>query len=92
MHMDMIPRFLSVAVVLGALAILTAWLRRPHLLTGVRRSRPKQVETMERLTLAPNLSIQVIRVGDSQIVLAVHPSGVTVLDRIAAPNEEVIRT
>lgn len=90
--MDIIPRFLSAAMVLSALAVLTWWLRRPHLLPGGRRSQLKQVETRERLTLAPNVSIQVIRVGDHQLVLAVHPAGITVLDRIPAANQGVLRS
>ncbi len=74
----------SLAVVLVFALLWTAlWFLRRKGKTGWagRRTRPgpAPMETRGKLALTPRHSIHLVRVGDRNLILALHPDGVTFL-------------
>jgi flagellar biogenesis protein FliO len=74
---------LGVAAVLGLLAATLWWLRRWQPGRGLGNSRrgPRRIERIERITLTPQHSLELVRFDGAAILLALSPSGVTVLER-----------
>ncbi len=74
---DSIP---AVIGVLGALAAALWWLRKkgiarfPH-----PRGTPRRLESIERLALAPQHALHLVRLDDRIILVAQSPSGVSLL-------------
>lgn len=77
--MEVIRQSLAIAFVFALLA-LALWLLRKR--TGMPFSRSSATGSMEsrgRIVLTAQHSLHLIRIGERDLVLAVHPSGITVL-------------
>jgi flagellar biogenesis protein FliO len=85
--MDVYFQLLSVCAV-GAVAALAWWLRRGGPLSYKRDRPARWVEVVERVHLTPQHSIHVVRVGECHVVLAVHGSAVTVIERLSASSAQ----
>jgi flagellar biogenesis protein FliO len=79
----------SLAIVFVFTLLWTAlWLLRKRGWTGVRRSNllSSRLESRGKLVLSARHSIHLVRVGDRNLILALHPEGVTFLGD-AAPAD-----
>ena len=88
--MDIVRQSLAITFVF-VLLWAALWLLRKkgtvHINTGRARARGKLLESRERLALTAQHSIHLIRIGDREVAVAVHPGGVTMLCD-AAPRPE----
>jgi flagellar biogenesis protein FliO len=68
------------------------WLLRKRGWTGVRQSNPpsNRLESRGKLVLSARHSIHLVQVGDRNLILALHPEGVTFLGD-AAPADSCER-
>jgi flagellar biosynthetic protein FliO len=91
--MEAIQQFSAVAGVLLLLLATLWWLRRRGL-AGIRLgSRPvgRKLECVERLSLGPQQSLHLIRLGDQALLLASSPAGCSLLTTVAYSDVEVVR-
>jgi len=86
--MDVIQQSAAVAAVLGLLGATLWWLRRrgyaawaPGKKTGGRR-----LEALERLPLGPQHTLHLVRVGETELLLASSPAGCALVRSF--PKEE----
>lgn len=89
--MESIQQALAVLAVLGLLAGTLWWLKRKGLAAvalGRRGGAGRRLELMERLPLTPHHSLHLVRIGERAILIAVSPSGCSVID---APAETALR-
>lgn len=97
--MELLRPILSMALVFALLGAALWLLRRNGLgAAGGRRRRrnPGRLEPIDRLALSPQHTLHLIRVDDRAVLIAAHPGGCTVLDRLSgesarasAPPEEI---
>jgi flagellar biosynthetic protein FliO len=92
----MVQQVLAVFLVLALLAA-TLWLLRSrglaHYRGPARRKSAKHLEAIARLPLAPQHSVHLVRVADHAILLALSPSGCTMIERLAwSPSAETVIT
>jgi len=79
--MDIIRQSLAITIVLGLLWA-ALWLLRKRGALGIvprKASDTGALESRGRLALSQQHSIHVVRVRERELVLALHPSGVTLL-------------
>ena len=75
--MEVFQQAVAVATVLGLLAATLWWLRR-HGLAGVvpgRKPGGRRLEALERLTLGPQHTLHLVRLGETALLLATSPTG-----------------
>ena len=87
----MFQQVLAVFLVLALLGGVLWFLRSrglAHYSVRGRRKPPQCLETLARLPLTAQHSVHLIRVSDHAIVLAVSPSGCTLVERVAWPAAE----
>ncbi len=79
-------QWIAAAAVLGGLAGVLWWLRRRGWVTVAAAARPavRRLQEMERLALAPQHTLHLVRVGDEALLVACWPAGCTLLDRVPA--------
>jgi len=80
--MDILKQSLAITFVFALLWAALWFLRkRGNIRIGFPRVRVAQIvlESRGRLALGPQHSIHVVRVGGRDMVVAIHPAGVTVL-------------
>ena len=70
--MDLLQQLAAVALVLALLGAVV-WLLRRHAPIGVRRSGPRQIEVIERVTLGPQHSLALVRVNGSTLLVGTGP-------------------
>jgi flagellar biogenesis protein FliO len=82
--MNWTEQMLAVALVAALLAGSLAWLRRRGLLrvagSGLRLRRPRRLEMLDRLSLTPQHSLHLVRLGNRTLLLGRSPSGLALLD------------
>lgn len=82
--MNWTEQMLAVALVAALLAGTLTWLRRrgfPRLTgNGLRLRRPRRLEMLDRLSLTPQHSLHLVRLGNRTILLGRSPSGLALLD------------
>jgi flagellar biogenesis protein FliO len=85
--MDIAKQSLAIAFVF-ALLWIALWFLRKRGWAGMRRSKPltNLLESRGKLVLTARHSIHLVRVGDRNLILALHPDGVTFLGD-AAPAD-----
>jgi flagellar biogenesis protein FliO len=94
--MDVLGQLAAVGAVLGLLG-LTLWAvsrrgwavllpRRPFFRLPLGRPAGRRLESLERLPLAPQHTLHLVRVGASVLLLASTPAGCTLL-RAVEPGE-----
>jgi len=78
--MDPMPAVLAVAAVVG---LALWWLRRRGMVRFHRdpfKRRPRRLESIERLALAPQHALYLVRVDDRAFLVAQSPSGLNLID------------
>ncbi|HUA20738.1 MAG TPA: flagellar biosynthetic protein FliO [Bryobacteraceae bacterium] len=87
--MDIARQALAIAFVFALLGA-ALWVLRRKGTTGWLRSRPVLCSPLTprgKLTLAPQHSVHLVRIGEHDLVLGVHPAGITLLcDLAGAPT------
>ena len=90
--MDEIRQVLSVVTVLALLGGALWWLRRRGVaqfaLQGRGSGKVKAMTVVERLSLTPQHSLHLVRIGERTILVAVSPGGCGLLDRFPEPKEQ----
>ena len=77
----MLQQVLAVTAVLAALASTLWWLRRKGLPGyAPRLRRPRRLRTAERLVLAPQHSLCLVRLADRGLLIGVSPAGCALLE------------
>ena len=88
--MDPIQSLLAVLLVLGLLATTLAVLRRRSMLTwrmpGSVSPASRRMELVERISLSPNHTLHLVRIGDRSVLVATTPGSCQILD--TQPREE----
>jgi flagellar biosynthetic protein FliO len=90
--MEAIQQILAVAVVLLLLGA-TLWVLRRRGFAGVvgKKSAGRRIVCLERLPLGPHHTLHLVRVGETELLLAVSPSGCALLETSARPTAEAAR-
>jgi flagellar biosynthetic protein FliO len=91
--MEAIQQMAAVAVVLLLLGA-TLWVLRRRGFAGVtlgKRSAQRRIECLERLPLGPQHTLHLVRVGETELLLALSPSGCSLVERFALRNPEAGR-
>jgi flagellar biosynthetic protein FliO len=87
--MDIVRQSLAITFVF-ALLFAALWLLRKkgalRLRSGRARGEPGVLESRGRLALSQQHSIHLVRVGQRDLVLALYPSGVTLLAELPAAS------
>ena len=84
--MDVIEQMTAVALVLMLLGATLWWLRRRGLavLSLTRRAGGRRMECVERLPLGPQHALHLIRLGDTELLVASSPSGCSLVKDVCA--------
>lgn len=89
--MDVIRQSLAITFVFVLLwAALWILRKRPGVSFSKRRANKELLESRARLALGAQHSLHLVRIGDRDVVLAVHPSGVTLLSDL--PRSSALQT
>jgi flagellar biosynthetic protein FliO len=91
--MEAIQQILAVAVVL-LLLCATLWVLRRRGFAGVvvgKKSAGRRIVCLERLPLGPHHALHLVRVGETELLLAVSPSGCALLETSARSMAEAAR-
>jgi flagellar biogenesis protein FliO len=91
--MEWIRQALAVTAVLGLMLAGMAWLRRRGLArpsaTGSWSRRPRRLELVDRLSLTPQHSVHLVRMGGRAILVGRSPSGLSLLESVEwRPQED----
>ena len=82
--MESLQQVFSVGFVLALLIGTLYWLRAKGLARftpgGIGRRRSRRMEAIERLPLTPQHSLHLVRVAGRVLLIAVSPSGCSILD------------
>jgi flagellar biosynthetic protein FliO len=83
--MDVIEQTTAVALVLTLLGATLWFLRRKGLavFTVPGRTRSRRMECVERLPLGPQHTLHLVRLGDSELLVASSPSGCSLVKEVA---------
>jgi flagellar biogenesis protein FliO len=85
--MDIVRQSLAITFVFALLS-LALWLlkKRGRIRTGLGsgRGESRLLESRGKLTLSAQHSLHIIRVRESEVVLAVHPAGITLICDLGA--------
>ncbi len=95
--MDSLQQTVAVIVVLALLGATLFWLRRNGLAQFslgasriARGSSSRRLQLVERLPLSPQHSLQLVRVGDRELLIGISPGGCALLDQHPASPERNI--
>jgi flagellar biosynthetic protein FliO len=91
--MEVIQQMAAVAVVLLLLGA-TLWALRRRGFAGValrRKSGTRRMECVERLPLGPQQVLHLVRLGETELLVASSPSGCTLLKSFGYREGEEIR-
>ena len=91
--MEAIQQMAAVAVVLLLLGA-TLWVLRRRGFAGLalgNKSAGRRIECLERLPLGPHHTLHLVRVGETELLLALSPSGCSLVETCARPTAEVQR-
>ena len=88
--MDFIPQFTAVAAVLGLLGMTLWWLRRRGFaaMLPLKRSTSKKLECLERLSLSPQHTLHLVRLGSATLLVSSSPSGCVLIERVTSRELE----
>src|SRR5262249_17274129 len=93
-RMEMFRQIAAVVAVLGLLWGALWWLRRKGMVLPVTPGRVKRtrcLESLERLALTPQHSLHLVRVSEKVVLIALSPSGCTLLEGVSC-SELSVRT
>ena len=81
----MLQQALAILLVLALLAAALWFLRSrglAHYRGSVRRKSTRHLEAIARLPLTPQHSVHLVRVADHAVLLALSPTGCTLVERV----------
>jgi flagellar biosynthetic protein FliO len=83
--MEVLQQMLAVALVLALLGGSLWWLRRRGFagLNIARRSPDRRLECIERLPLGPQHTLLLVRVGETELLLASSPAGCSLIQNLS---------
>jgi flagellar biogenesis protein FliO len=86
---DFLPQFTAVVAVLSLLGLTLWWLRRRGFasMLPMKRSADKRLECLERLSLSPQHTLHLVRLGDTALLVASSPSGCSLVQ--STPYREI---
>lgn len=89
--MEVLEPVAAIGAVLALLAGTLWWLRRRGLAVGLapRRTAARRLECLERLPLAPQHTLHLVRMGDTILLVASSPGGCTLVRSV--PAAEIAR-
>jgi len=87
--MDLLGQAAAIALVFGLLGTVRWLLRRNG---GRIRQAPVLLESRGKLALTARHSVHLIRIGDRNLILALHPEGVTFLGESAPASSALAQT
>jgi flagellar biogenesis protein FliO len=91
-EMNWTEQMLAVALVAALLAGTLAWLSRRGFaeaaLNRLRLRRPRRLEMLDRLSLTPQHSLHLVRLGNRTILLGRSPSGLALLDTAEGRSDD----
>jgi flagellar biogenesis protein FliO len=84
---EILHQVLAIFLVFGLLGLCVWALRRrqgarpllPNLLHRTPKAAGRQMQLIERLPLTPHHSLNLVRIQDRQVLVAIHPSGIAFL-------------
>ena len=88
--MEVFQQMAAVAAVL-LLLVATLWALRRRGFAGMalpKRVAGRRLESLERLPLGPQHTLHLIRVGETELLLALSPSGCALVESFARPTTE----
>jgi flagellar biosynthetic protein FliO len=87
--MEFVQELAAVGAVLTLLAATLWWLRRRGFaaLMPMKRTPGRRLECLERLSLGPQHTLHLVRVGDTALLLASTPSGCALVQSL--PRRDV---
>ena len=91
--MEAIQQMAAVAVVLLLLGA-TLWVFRRRGFAGMalrNKSAGRRIECLERLPLGPQHTLHLVRVDETELLLALSPNGCSLVETFARRNAEVER-
>jgi flagellar biosynthetic protein FliO len=82
--MDVLQQMMAVALVLTLLAGSLWWLRRRGFaaLTVARRGPGRRMECLERLPLGPQHTLVLVRLGETEMLIASSPAGCSLIEKL----------
>ena len=85
--MEFVQELAAVGAVLTLLAVTLWWLRRRGFaaLVPMKRTAGRRLECLERLSLGPQHTLHLVRVGDTAVLLASTPAGCALLQSLPCP-------
>jgi flagellar biogenesis protein FliO len=88
--MEVLQPVAAIGVVLTLLAATLWWLGRRGFAVRLpaRRPSPRALECLERLPLAPQHTLHLVRLGDTALLLASTPAGCSVVANV--PCREIV--
>ena len=88
--MEWIQELGAVGAVLGLLAATLWWLRRRGFAALVpgKRSARRRLECLERLSLGPQHTLHLVRLGETALLLASTPAGCTLVQSLPCGDVE----
>ena len=91
--MELFEAMAAVAGVLGLLVATLWWLRRRGLAVPVPGRRPagRRLECLERLPLAPQHTLHLVRLGGRALLLASTPAGCALLESMPLPESDMAK-
>jgi flagellar biosynthetic protein FliO len=89
--MELVQEFAAVGAVLSLLAATLWWLRRRGLagLIPPKRDAGRRLECLERLSLGPQHTLHLVRVGDMALLLASTPAGCALIQSLPSHQAQV---
>ena len=91
--MDVIEQVTAVAVVLLLLGATLWWLRHRGIAVFAlpRRAGDRRMECLERLPLGPQHALHLVRLGDSELLVASSPGGCSLMHTRPHQDREAAR-
>ena len=87
--MDLLRQFAAIAVVFAMLWAALWFLKRRGALRpmlGKSAAGPRLIESRGRLALTAQHSVHWVRAGNREVLIGVHPSGLTLIGEISAAS------
>jgi flagellar biosynthetic protein FliO len=83
--MEVVQQTMAVMLVLALLGGSLWWLRRRGFagLTAARRGGERRMECLERLPLGPQHMLLLVRVGETELLLASSPAGCSLIQTLS---------
>jgi flagellar biosynthetic protein FliO len=90
--MEVVQQMTAAVAVLGLLGATLWWLRRRGFAAVAlgSRLRGRRMESLERLPLGPQHTLHLVRLGDTELLLAASPGGCSLLQSTPARDSKEV--